>query len=357
MKFSIIVQRPVAAQSNSLVVPSARRSRGRRMLPPGRRLQPILCRALFFSLAAVTLALFGSGRLSAQINGAWSDAASGGLWSSANSWQGGNVANGTGASADFTQLTLPGNNTVHLDSLRTVGSLIFGDQGHTYNWTLDNNGSSSNTLTLATTSGSPTITVNNDTATMSVAVIGTNVIASVAGGATLKLAGSVSDLNQGVNIANNGTLLDSSSVNQNVGAVTGSGNTVVNSGGSLTAYQIRQNSLTISGSAVVTLKPSGSGSVGNPTGPNNINFSSSVTSLSIGGTLNAWTGTLDIGNNGLVIAYGSGADQYATIQNMVQSGYNGGIWGGTGITSSLAAASINGGHPLNIGLAGVSPPA
>ena len=106
------------------------------------------------------------------------------------------------------------------------------------------------------------------------ATLGTNITASVSGGATLELAGSVSQLSQSVNIVNSGTLLDSSSGNQNVGTVTGSGNTVVNSGGMMTAYQIRQNSLTISGNAKVTLLPSGSGSVGNPTGPNNINFSS-----------------------------------------------------------------------------------
>ena len=80
---------------------------------------------------------------------------------------------------------------------------------------------------------------------------------------------------------------------------------MVNANSSLTAYQIRQNSLTIGSGATVTLAASGSGSTTNPAGPNNINFSSSVTSLSIAGTLNAWTGTLDIGNNGLVIAYGT----------------------------------------------------
>ena len=90
--------------------------------------------------------------------------------------------------------------------------------------------------------------------------------------------------------------------------------------------------------ATVTLLPSGSGSTTNPTDPNNINFSSTLTSLSIAGAMNAWTGTLDIGNNGLVIAYGSGADPYATIDNMIESGYNGGL-GWHGITSSLARAA------------------
>ena len=72
--------------------------------------------------------------------------------------------------------------------------------------------------------------------------------------------------------------------------------------------------------------------------------------------MNAWTGTLDIGNNGLVIAYGNPAnDPYATIDNMIESGYNGGVWGGKGITSSLAAASIHATTPLNIGLLDFTP--
>ncbi len=60
---------------------------------------------------------------------------------------------------------------------------------------------------------------------------GGTVSGSVSGGATLELAGSVSQLSQSVNIANAGTLLDSSSANQNIGVVTSTGNTIVNAGG------------------------------------------------------------------------------------------------------------------------------
>ncbi len=185
------------------------------------------------------------------------------------------------------------------------------------------------------------------------ATFGGTVTGAVANGATLELAGSVSQLSQMVNIANAGTLLDSSSANQNVGAVTSTGNTVVNTGGSLTAYETRQNSLTVTGNAKVTLLPSGSGSNTTPAAPNNINFSSNVGSLSIGGTANAWTGTLDIGNNGLVIQYGAGSDPFTNITNMVKSGYENGNWTGTGITSSMARAAVLLGSPtpaLNIGL-------
>ncbi len=141
--------------------------------------------------------------------------------------------------------------------------------------------------------------------------------------------------------------------NQLAGTITGSGNVVVESGASLTAYEIRQNSLAINGTATVALHPSGSGSTTNPSGPNNVNFSSSLSSLSISGTTGDWTGTLEIGNNGLVIAYGSGSDPYAQIANMIHSGYANGAWIGTGITSSLARAAVALGSPtpaLNIGL-------
>ena len=121
--------------------------------------------------------------------------------------------------------------------------------------------------------------------------LGPGTFVSISGGATLELAGTVSALGQSVNIANNSQsadgLLVSSAVNQNVGSVTGSGNIVVNAGASLTAYQIVQNSLTIGSGSTVTLAPSGSGSNTNPSGPNNINFSSQLTSLNIAGTTGA----------------------------------------------------------------------
>ena len=179
---------------------------------------------------------------------------------------------------------------------------------------------------------------------------------TIAGGATLELAGSVSALGQSMNIVNNSTSangLHATGSNQVVGTVTGSGDTVVESGANLTAYQIRQNSLTIGSGGIVTLAPSGSGSTSHPALPNNINFGSSLNSLSIAGTTNNWTGTLDIGNNGLVIQYGAGTDPYATILNMIRSGYANGAWTGAGITSSIARAAVVLGSTtpaLNVGL-------
>ncbi len=225
--------------------------------------------------------------------------------------------------------------------------------------TLNNNSSlavSTGTLRFNVTSGGP-------------ATIGTGATATVAAGATLELAGNVPALGTtaGIPTGNLVSVVNSSggagtttgglhvtgTANQLVGTITGTGSTVVESGASLTAYQVKQNSLTINGTGTVTLLPSGSGSATAPASPNNINYSSNVGSLSIAGAPNAWTGTLDIGNNGLVIQYGAGSDPFTTITNMVKSGYNNGAWTGTGITSNLARAAAVLGSPtpaLNIGL-------
>jgi hypothetical protein len=48
---------------------------------------------------------------------------------------------------------------------------------------------------------------------------------------------------------------------------------------------------------------------------------------------------LDLTNNQLLINYGPGADPIASIATWINSGYGGGTWTGTGITSSTAAAA------------------
>ena len=199
--------------------------------------------------------------------------------------------------------------------------------------------------------------------TAGAATVGVGVTATVSSGGVLELAGSVPALSAGgnqVNIVNNSIRPRRavwSRARTNRSARSPAPEYRRRRRRNVAAYQIRQNSLTIGSGATVTLAPSGSGSTTTPAGPNNINFSSTLTSLSIAGTTNAWTGKLDIGNNGLVIAYGSGPDPYSTIDNMIASGYNGGVWGGTGITSSLAQAGVaqHISTPLNIGLVDFTP--
>ncbi len=90
--------------------------------------------------------------------------------------------------------------------------------------------------------------------TSGAASVGSGVTATVASGATLELAGSVSSLSSGanrVNITNNSSSADIlvSGTNQHVGNIDGSGTTQVNAGSDLTANHIIQSALVIGGTA------------------------------------------------------------------------------------------------------------
>ena len=93
------------------------------------------------------------------VNGIWTNTVSGGFWSAPTNWSGGTVADASGSTAFFTN-DIPSDQTVRLDTARTLNALNFsdGNTGTAGNWTLDNNGNPANSLTLAGTS--PTITVN-----------------------------------------------------------------------------------------------------------------------------------------------------------------------------------------------------
>ncbi len=117
--------------------------------------------------------------------GTWTNDASG-LWSAAANWGGGNIANGTSSNADFSYINITADRTVTLDTSRNLGNLLFGDTSGSQNWTLDASGGS--VLTLAVTAGSPTITVNNNTASISAPLAGTQGLTK-AGTGTAVLSG------------------------------------------------------------------------------------------------------------------------------------------------------------------------
>ncbi len=172
------------------------------------------------------LALAASSSHALAANGTWINTTSGGLWSATGNWSGGIVANGQDGIADFSTLHLLTDDTVHLDSARTIGTLKFGDTGASHNWFLDNNGTGADILTLGVSSGSPTITVVNGTATISAVLAGTQGFTETGGG-TLTLDGNNTftggvTINAGVIILGNPGALNSTSPN----AVTfGSGST------------------------------------------------------------------------------------------------------------------------------------
>jgi len=142
------------------------------------------------TLVAIVLA---TGTVSAQ-SGSWTVDASG-LWSNTANWSAGIMASGTSNTANFNTVNLTADRTVSLDSARTIGSIIFGDPtpGSAGGWTLDNNGNAANVLTLAVSSGNPTITVNTlgtgKVATINAQIAGTQGFAK-AGAGTLVLTSS-----------------------------------------------------------------------------------------------------------------------------------------------------------------------
>ena len=126
----------------------------------------------------IVVALCNISNAALAANGTWTNTISGGLWSSPENWQAGVVAEGNGSSADFSTLNILSNNTVHLDAPHTISSVTFGDTDITSaaSWVMDNNGFTTNTLTLS--GSSPSITVDalgeGATATISAGLAGTS---------------------------------------------------------------------------------------------------------------------------------------------------------------------------------------
>lgn len=97
-----------------------------------------------------------------QGNGTWTRPVSGGLWGDQANWISGIIGGAINNTADFSTLETTEDVQVHLDSPRVVGNLIFGDTDIATpgGWTINNNGNTANTLTLATSAGAPSILVN-----------------------------------------------------------------------------------------------------------------------------------------------------------------------------------------------------
>ena len=165
-------------------------------------------RATFIRRSAVVLSalVVASAQLAYAANGTWvQDSASPQNWSNPSNWIPG-VADGAGSIADFSTLNIANNNTVVLDSSRSIGELLFQDATTSSNtWTLSNSGGAVLTLDSAgnsfeTGSTQPRINVLNQTATLSGVLAGTNGFLATGGNSTLQLSGANTGLSGVVTI-------------------------------------------------------------------------------------------------------------------------------------------------------------
>jgi autotransporter-associated beta strand protein len=299
----------------------------------------------------------------------WNNTA-GGLWGTAGNWLDSVIATNSGNTADFSQVDITADTTVNLDAPYTIGNLIFGntDASPNANWTLANNSTPANTLTLAGTT--PTVTVNalgtGKSATISAVVAGTSGLTKTGNG-TLTLSGvdtfsgattisagtltvgGAGQLGSGTysgNIANSGTLLNyNSSANQTLSGT-------ISGGGALT--QSGAGTLTLSGPNTYTGGTAISAGTVQISADNNLGATASGITLN-GGTLAVATGhtgthTITVGAGGGIITNASTTLDYilGTAGQLTGSGAltntgNFGIWiqlANSGFTGNLY---VNGG--------------
>ena len=121
----------------------------------------------------------------------WESLASPGSWASIENWSNYFVANNTfpftNVTADLSELTLTQNMTVTLDGNWTIGCLVSGDKGNTYNWTI--NPGSGSQLVLNNNSNAPSVvTVNNGTNSVTAVLTGLNGLTKSGNGVLALLA-------------------------------------------------------------------------------------------------------------------------------------------------------------------------
>jgi fibronectin-binding autotransporter adhesin len=140
--------------------------------------------AIGLALAAGLLAM-AQKPAAAQTNGTWS-ATTGGSWPTASNWTGSQIATGVSGSAQFSS-SISGIQTVTLDGDRTIGFMRFTSAGSANIHSLQMG--TSGTLTLQTSSGSPSIDVQNSrSGIIGVTLAGSQGFTKVGGG-TLYLGG------------------------------------------------------------------------------------------------------------------------------------------------------------------------
>src|SRR4029077_1566631 len=118
-----------------------------------------------------------------------------------------------------------------------------------------------------------------------------------------------------------------------LGPLVTQGVSIVGPAATLTATTIRESELRVEGLAFVEKDGTSAAT-------------SRVNTLTIDGTTDNWTGTLDLNDNDLIVDY-AGTNPLPTIRNQLRAGYNHGLWGGVGITSATAGGTTSLGYADN----------
>ena len=276
-------------------------------------------------------------------SGVWTNL-NGGSWGVSNNWGGGLIANGIDSVANFSTLSLSLPPSVTLDGARTNGTLLFDDLNPTtrHNWTLG--AGSGGTLTLATSSGAPGISVNSATDTISAVVAGSQGCNKTGAGA-LVLSGA-STLT-GTIAVNAGTLeMQNKSGDTPYSVASGATLRI----GYTTGGGYANTGLTISGNGAGA--PDGFYLLGGQTYncSGQVVLQSAPTTVHQYGSGYAKLGTFDINGNGLwctAAASGSALDPNV---ELVSDGYGMSLQVDAGTNAAAGDLTING--PLNVGSLG-----
>jgi fibronectin-binding autotransporter adhesin len=269
---------------------------------------------LFAALVAAGLAV--SAPESQAADGTWISTTTPSNWSDSAKWSDDTIADGSGSTANFSNLNITANTTVNLDSDRTLSNLTFGDTITTSgaNWTLSGSG----VLTLA--GASPTLTVNalgsGRSVTVSSVIAGSNGLTIAATG-NLVLTGLNTYTGTTTFISNTGTVSINNIANGGVASALGAGTAIATSLGGNASVRLAytggtastDRSISIANTTSFNLTNSGGGELtltggvafGSPGGATYFSARQGIINLSglISGTGNSYVGVN--GNNAQLV--------------------------------------------------------
>ena len=277
-------------------------------------------------------------------SGIWTNL-NGGSWGGSNNWRGGLIAGGTDAIADFSTLNLSLAPTVTLDGARTNGTLLFDDGNATtkHNWTISSG--SAGSLTLATSSGTPGISVNSATDTISAVVAGAQGF-NKTGAGYLKLSGASTIT--GTLTVDAGTLELQNKSGDTTYAVAPGATLKI---GYSTGGGYANTGLIISGSGAAATSGFYLAGGKNYNASGEVVLQAAPTTVRQYGSGYANLGTYDINGTGLwCTAAASGSVLDPNIQ-LVSDGYGMSVQTDAGANSAAGDLTING--PLNVGSLGL----